>query len=221
MKRTPRSIAVSDKVWAQVRTEAAEAGESMSQVVNQALAVFFRTKHDRGAWETMDPSEQYDPLKFYTATEDRNGHSVQIKVTVPKNVAGIISSVVQSGKVPEYRTQTDFYRDAVIHRGKVVANLIDSEELGHEIDLHVMVSEEKYIKQQKADVEGLIQSFEENMDEALQRLDFDWAEEHLHNRSNRIDSIPERYKAQYIEVLYKYRDRLENIKRTRSRSNVN
>lgn len=207
--RTNKSISTAPETWVMVEDEAAKRGISISQVVNEAIGGHFRSRVERGAWETIDPTEHYDPKKFYTATEDKNGHSIQVKVSVPKNVAGQIAAVVKAGEIPEYRNYTDFYRDAIVHRAKQVAQWIDNAELALEVDLHIMVAEEKSIQQQKADVEGLISAFRANMEDAKIRRDYTWMREHLRDRSDRSYVIPERYQPQYMEAIAEYAAWLE------------
>jgi hypothetical protein len=58
----------------------------------------------------------YSPDRFYVASADKNGHSHWLKMRIPPAISGHISALVASGKIPQYRTVEDFYRDAVLHR---------------------------------------------------------------------------------------------------------
>lgn len=61
--------------------------------------------------------DAYDPNEIYLGgAKDQQGHSTNIRAKIPDNWAGSIAEVVGSDDWPEYRTMTDFYRDAIYHR---------------------------------------------------------------------------------------------------------
>jgi len=58
----------------------------------------------------------YSLEDFYTKSVDSRGHREMTRVAFPPNVLSTLSTIVQSGKIPAYRTVQDVIRDAVLHR---------------------------------------------------------------------------------------------------------
>ena len=64
-------------------------------------------------WGTDDG---YSPTQRLTRATDGRGNSSDMRVKVSPDVAGELAALVQSGRVPEYRTMADVVRDAIYHR---------------------------------------------------------------------------------------------------------
>lgn len=188
-------------------------GISMSQVMNRALYQWQQTTVQRNAWGTTDGQEWYDPKKFFTATEDRNGHSAQIKTWVPKNLAGQVARIVNSGMIPELRSSSDFFRDAIFHRSKQVAKWLDDGELLNEVDLHMMLADELAIAQQQKDVDALVSAMKSNLSAAMGRGDYEWLETYIEDREVKGAAIPPQLRDPYDSVLKEYKTELRKIKR--------
>lgn len=185
---------------------------SQSSIINRALERYFSTKVARSAWETVSDDEWYDKRNFYTHAADKQGHSIQIRMWIPKNLAGQIGRVIASGAIPEYREPMDFYRDAMFHRGFEVAQWIDDNELTREITMLILKAEEDAIAQQKADAEALVESTKRNLDDAIQRGDTDWIKAHIKDRLSKSTSVPEAHREEYVAMLKQY----EQIVKARS-----
>lgn len=71
----------------------------------------------------------YSPNQFYTASSDKTGDRITYRVNVPGDVGAELIRLVQSGKVPYYRTVQDVWRDALYHRLRWVADLVGDPEL--------------------------------------------------------------------------------------------
>lgn len=207
--RVVKSFSTNQETWAAVEEEASRRGTSLTSVVNEAIGMLLRSKIERDGWDTVDPSEHYDPLKFYTASEDRKGHSAYAKFAIPKNVMGQVNRIIDSGMIPEYRSLADFFRDATMHRAKFVARAIDDGELDAEIDLQMMISEQARIQQNKADVEQLIGLTRTNFEDALARKDFEWIRGQLTKLSHMAPTINEQHRGMFLAFLEEWQDRVE------------
>ena len=60
--------------------------------------------------------DYYDPFEIHARGSDERGHYYRPRPRFPDHWAGLIEEVVSSPEVPEYRTASDFIRDAVWHR---------------------------------------------------------------------------------------------------------
>lgn len=179
-------------------------GISQSSIINQALESYFATKLARSAWETVSDDDWYNPKTFYTHSSDKQGHSHAIKLLIPKNLAGQVARIVSTGIIPEYRSNQDLFRDAILHRCHQVGKWLDDEELLREVTLLILQSEETMIAQQKADAEELIAITRDNLEEAWRRGDTAWMKHHIKDRLEKSYSIPESYRDEYVEMLKKF-----------------
>lgn len=210
-RRVPHSFSTTETIWEQVSAQAQQRGVSQSAIVNEALTQFFSTKIQRSSWETGEDDGWYDAQKFYTWSEDRNGHSAQVRMWIPKNLAGQIGRIVNSGEIPELRSPQDFYRDALFHRAHVVAQWIDDGELRREVGMAILQAEEDAIAQAKMDAEKLIETTRFNLEEAWHREDFVWMDEHIKSRYELAPSIPIQFRDKYVEVLEQFSRRLREM----------
>lgn len=208
MSRVIRSFSTSESLHDEVQAAASKEGISQSAVINRALIAFFQTQVKRSSWETDSGDSWYDPKKFYTGSEDKKGHSALVRIWVPKNLAGQIGRVVKTGMIPELRSNNDFYRDALFHRAKTVAQWLDDNELKTEVDLHMMIAEEQAISQQKLDVEQLVTEVTHNLEEAWRREDWVWLDRYVEDRLAKSAAIPEAHRPKYVAVLKDYEKRL-------------
>lgn len=213
MARIIKSFSTSQEMAELIDEAARTEGVSMSQVINRALQQWQQTKVQRDAWGTTDGQEWYDPRKFFTATEDRNGHSAQIRTWVPKNLAGQVARIVNSGMIPELRSSADFFRDAIFHRSKQVARWLDDGELLNEVDLHMMLADELAIVQKQRDVDALVLAMKTNLSQAMSRGDWEWLEGYVDDREVKGAGIPHQLRGPYDDLLSEYKKELRRAKR--------
>ena len=166
MRRKTHSFSTTEDLWEEVAQTAAKEHASQSSIISRALQQYFAAKVVRSSWDTDEESAWYNPRKFYTFSEDKKGHSIQIRLWIPKNLAGQIGRVVNSGQIPEYRSPQDFYRDSLFHRAHEVAEWLDDGELKAETGLSILLAEEDAIKQMKRDAEALLEATRTKLQEA-------------------------------------------------------
>lgn len=213
MGRNVQSFSTTDDLRGEITQAARREGVSQSEIINRALTQYFSTKVARSSWDTDDEDGWYDEKKFYTASQNQKGFSAYLRVWVPKNLAGQIGRVVESNQIPEYRSAQDFYRDALSHRAYKVAQWIDNGELKAEAGLLMMLAEEERIRQQKRDVEALVEQTQENLQTAWDRGDYDWIEERVGERLEKVSSVPENLRDEYVRVLTLFRDKVKEVRR--------
>lgn len=59
---------------------------------------------------------QYDPDEFYTRATNNHDHSERITARVRPDEYATVQAIIQSGQIPELKSDQDFTRDARIHR---------------------------------------------------------------------------------------------------------
>lgn len=202
--RFSRSFSTSGAVIREIEEAASREGVSQSTIINRAIERYFATKVSRSAWDTVSEDEWYSPRNFYTQSSDKQGHSSPVKMQIPKNLAGQVSRVVGSGAIPEYRSNQDFYRDAIFHRAHTVGRWIDDAELVREVTMLIIKAEEDQIAQQKKDAHDLIEVTQHNLEDMIHRGDIARLREHIKDRLGKSSSIPESFREEYVGLLKKY-----------------
>ena len=216
-KPRPRAVTSSFRIptywFDKVQTEAQRLNISLSQVYLRALTEYFDT-FDSESWSTIDDKDYYDPSRFYTHSEDRKGHSFHVRANIPKPLAGELSSLVQSGMVPAYRSIGDITRDAIYHRVKQVAQMIEASELEQAVDMAMLLSEELKIVDEAAHAEQLIDVLRSNAqsmfakDKNTTRL-----KRYLAQRREVLDSIPEPYRDDYLAAIVDFEKRIAKVEK--------
>lgn len=211
--RKPHAFSTNDETWDKVVQEATETGRTMSAIINEALFEHFQTRHRRSAWSVDDEAAWYDERKFFTFTEDKHGHSAKVVMNVPKTLAGLIQTLVSSGKIPELKSPQDFYRSALFHYAHKVGRWVDEGELVESVSVAMMQADLEAVVQAARDVDALVDSLRAAFDLALSNEDMlPWAEAKLKELWSRIGSISELFKKDFIKVLVAYGDRLKAMR---------
>ena len=148
-------------------------------------------------WKLTDSS--YDPDKFYTEASDKSGRGDPVNARIPPQIAGTIAALVQSAKIPEYRTQSDFIRDAVVHRLHDIGVRVDSGEILRVVHLTTLMNQEIAAERDKDNYNSLINMIEQR------HIDYrpgtEKATQYIKGRLAEIDAIPEDYQADYEKRL--------------------
>jgi len=136
----------------------------------------------------------YNLEDFYTKSVDARGHKEVTRVAFPPNVLSTLSTIVQSGKIPAYRTVQDIIRDAVLHRIWWLEKYALKENYG--------IVDYKSLKMVK------LQQFIENSLKEGQRMEaiITNAEKTLEYHKGLRD------KGEMIRVLNELRDQIENVR---------
>jgi len=210
--RRPHSFSTNDELWEKILQEAKETGTAYSTIINGALADYFQTRTIRSSWSVEDDG-WYDEKKFYTYTEDKNGHSAKVTMNIPKNLAGTIHKLVGSSKIPEIKTIQDFCRSAIFHYAHKVGRWVDDEELVDQVTMGMLQADLEAVVQERRDIDALIDSIKEVFDMAISDENMlPWAEAKLKELWSQIGAIPEMFKPGFIETLVRYGNRLKAIK---------
>lgn len=146
------------------------------------------------------PASTYDPDKFYTSASDKQGRGDPTTVRVPPQAASTIAALVQSQRIPEYTTQADFIRDAVIHRLQTIGEKIESGEILRTVAMVSLLNEEYQAAQAKDDFAVLMQLIETRHTDYL-RKGTDRANQYVKQRMADIDSIHPDYQEEYERRL--------------------
>lgn len=197
---------------------AAREGVSQQQIIQRALVAYFE-RLDRRAWGTEDGDASYDPARYYTFGSDSKGHSVELRVTIPKPLRGELQRLIESGAIPEYHTAQHVARDAIYHRVKILARMLDDGRLERAVDLAILLSEEQALQAREDEARLFIDTVRDNlvMLAAKGRETGDYARlnDYLETRSGKTEVVPEGYRSEYETMLKDYRRQIREAKRAK------
>ncbi len=213
---TVTSFRISTHWFDKVKAEAEKNNTSASQIYHRALAEYFGQKISNESWEVAD-DDFYDPNEFYTASQDKKGHSFHMRVNLPKPLGGQLYALIQSAVVPQYRSVEDIARDAVYHRVKQIARAIDDGELEAVVDMAMLHAQELQITETAQHADELIDAMQANAAMMWQRNDAKALKKFLAERRSVADSLVEPYRTDYLAVIKNYEGRLAKEEKRKSR----
>ncbi len=142
----------------------------------------------------------YDPDKFYTEASDKSGRGDPLNARVPPQIAGTIAALVQSAKIPEYRTASDFVRDAIVHRLHTIGEKVDSGEITRTVNMVALLNDEIHTSRAKDDFHALVALIKtRHFDYGARSMEK--ANQYVKGRLAEIDSIPEDFQEDYEKEL--------------------
>ncbi len=213
---TVTSFRISTHWFDKVKAEAEKNNTSASQIYHRALAEYFGQKISNESWE-VDEGDFYDPNEFYTASQDKKGHSFHMRVNLPKPLGGQLYGLIQSAVVPQYRSVEDIARDALYHRVKQIARAIDDGELEATVDMAMLHAQELQITETAQHAEELIDAMQTNAAMMWQRNDAKSLKKFLAERRSVSDSLVEPYRTDYLAVIKNYEGRLAKEEKRKSK----
>lgn len=164
------------------------------------------------ATERVDPWEaanrpSYTRNKFYTRSRDQFGATENQQIKFSPNTLGAISAIIASKQIPDYRTSSDFVRDAVIHRLKdVMAMQADGslDYLQEQVDEECLASEVAKIKTRRVTREQLIAGFESGLKNAWDGQDMPTVMELLTLLEDALPTLPPPFYGMGSQLLSHY-----------------
>jgi len=145
-------------------------------------------------------SGTYDPSKYYTEASDKSGRGDPANARIPPQIAGTIAALVQSAKIPEYRTQSDFIRDAIVHRLHTIGEKIDDGDIIRTVNMVILLNDEIHNSRAKDDFHALVALIKtRHFDYAAKSMEK--GNEYVKGRLAEIDSIPEDFQEDYEHEL--------------------
>ena len=147
---------------------------------------------------------EYSVYKFYVNATDSHHHSTKISFVVPPHIVAQIGQIVQSGKIPAYKTLEDFIRDSINHRLKFLLdhhlNLLSESEreaLARELLIAQMERDQEISSSQQE----MIEKFKQSMRDAIERGDYTTLKKHLLSGRDVLNNCGEPFHSRLRSVL--------------------
>lgn len=167
-------------------------------------------EHPLSGWGTENHGYRSDD--FYIGSTDTRGHSQNMQVPLPTNIAGRVGELVQSKEFPAYRTSQDLIRDAVCHRLQRLAEMADDPEVKKRLaEAVVMERRASQIAQHARDLEArreLIENADRNLHLACAEQDWITVGNMISLYDETIDDLADPWRSRLEGIVNKYRDKL-------------
>ena len=163
-----------------------------------------------GQWAqwVATPEHDYSPARFYTRSTNQFDHSQTVQTGFPREVMALVSKIVHAGVVPEYRSNQDFIRDAVVHRLHQVAAFLDDPAMDYTLTIERV---QCILDQRAADIAALDRMAESIEDLAGRALtDQNWANlrEVIRQAETLADQIAGPWGARMDRQVAQWRDQI-------------
>jgi hypothetical protein len=199
---TKRTSFVVPTAWDEYLTTVANQQRSTrTQVILEALALHKAERSPVSLFDTEDTDDFYDPLKFYTASQDTHGHSLQLRVTFPKPVVGEMAALVERRDVPAYMSKEMIIRDAVYHRLKIIARALDDGELESVVNVAMIHAEEVMMADLDEQAEQVVSAVNANVQRLNGQKQWEALRVYLAEREELAESLPEPHRGELIRVV--------------------
>ena len=203
---TKRMSFIIPTAWNDFVTETANRQRSTrTQVILEALDALKREKSPSSLFDTEDTDDFYDPMKFYTASQDTHGHSVQLRVTFPKPVVGEMAAMVERRAVPAYLNKEQIIRDAVYHRLKQLARALDDGELEAVVNVAMIHAEEIMMAEMDEQAADVVVAVQANAQRLQTQKQWDALATYLAEREELAESLPEPHRGELVRVIEVHR----------------
>jgi len=169
----------------------------------------------RAVDETFDPwkvledevkgvDDDYSPDEFYTKATNKHDHSsTPYSVRVDPTTAAQIAALIASGKIPHYKTPSDFFRDSLVHRLHYLVYRMD---LGTP-EIREMLSRAReqarldMLASQVADIEKMIETAQKGINDARIKGDVFMLDQIREGLQRQVENLREPYRGQVVGML--------------------
>lgn len=191
-------------------TQAKGKGTAASEPTNLAT----KRKAGRPAEQDgLDPfslgdSGSYDVTEFYIRSTDSHGHSENFQSRVPPEVGAEISALVQSGRIPQYKTAQSFIRDAIVHRLWYIAHILDDRDLQRQTAIEIRLARAEAKRSEIRAMGRTVDEYRSLFEEARNEQDWDIMERAVEDAESIVDLMRDPYKEKIKELTKQARKEL-------------
>jgi Arc/MetJ-type ribon-helix-helix transcriptional regulator len=147
------------------------------------------------------PADNYSPDAFYTEASDKKGRGTPVNARIPPQVSHNIAALVQSGKIPQYETMSDFIRNALVHQLHRDLERVNDQLALRRLNMVILLNEEIRAQREHDDYQQLMNLIETRHLDFLNRGKAEESRLYLKGRLSEIDAIPERFQEDYEKRL--------------------
>lgn len=159
-------------------------------------------------WETDDP-RQYDRDRYYTRSASKGDSSgSSIRVNIPQHVFSQIKVLVQSRRIPQYRTHEDVIRDGIYHNLHYRNQVLKDPALDNVLTLEMMQCQLDQLMLDAKQMADLSRSFKQTVKEGLRNDNGFMVESAIQIASEALGRMSGKPKVNLRKLVEKYRAEL-------------
>ena len=154
----------------------------------------------------------YSPEEIYSGgSKDTQGHSTNLRCTVPDPWMAAIGELIASADWPEYKTSQHFVRDAIFHRitwaGKQPSRG-DNERVKRLVAMSKLQAEINYRAMERESFDDLLNDIKKSLRDAHADGDILGMRELLKEIEHTLDNIPDPYRSQVQDEIISWDRRI-------------
>lgn len=153
----------------------------------------------------------YSPDKFYTKSTDGKGVSETKYIKVPPSLIGEIGELVAARVIPDYKTDGDFIRDAIVHRLHEIAEMRQDGRLAAVVNRQVMLNENMRVMQDMEECQMIVTTHRDSFEKAVQVGDALMLAVALDNAEGNLDVLRPAYQAELRGSITEYKRQLRML----------
>jgi hypothetical protein len=169
-----------------------------------------------GEQSSFDPfageTKGYHRENFYTGARDGAGNSETKYLKISGSILGQIGALVSGRKVPAYKTEADFIRDAIVHRLHDVGVMIEDGTILSTVNRSVKLDRIQQRQVELQEFAAIINQHEESMAQCVQSEDDMLLEELINDAESDYEDLRPNYQARLTVVIDKYKTELKRLR---------
>lgn len=154
--------------------------------------------------EVKGVDDDYSPDEFYTKATNKHDHSsTPYSVRVDPTTSAQVSALIASGKIPHYKTPSDFFRDALVHRLHYLVYRMDlgSDEMRELLSRTREQARLDMLASQTADIEKMIETARKGINDAMIKGDVYMRDQIREGLERQLEHLREPYRGQVVGML--------------------
>lgn len=177
---------------------------------------------DENGESVFDPfgsedSRKYSKTQFYTGSGGRE-HGESKNVRLPTWTIGQLGELIASRKIPEYRTEADFWRDAAVHRLHDIGEMLDDDAIRMLVNRQVILLRIASRQAELAELNKIISDFEVAMRDCVQTGDTGLLSSLLDDANYDLHQLRPVYREKLNKMIDTYNEELRKMRKNEPQS---
>ncbi len=147
---------------------------------------------------------------FYTRSSDKEGRSATVRARIPPELDHELDRLVASRAIPHYDTKAAIIRDALHHRVKTIADMLDKGRFAANVRMYLSLANAEAQQNEMRATAHYIERIQDVMREAIRTGDWVVAKDLYDNGRQLVGELRDPYRKELNETLEKYRARFED-----------